>query len=55
MNRTEREGVGLHGEEDRVLSSDLWRANVQSIPLLLICRPDLKNDIYNIYFKTESL
>ena len=55
VNRTEREGVGLHGEEDRVLSSDLWRANVQSIPLLLICRPDLKNDVYNIYFKTESL
>ena len=48
-------GVGLHGEEDRVLSSDLWRANVQSIPLLLICRPDLKNNVYNIYFKTESL
>ena len=47
--------MGLYGEEDRVLSSDLWRVNVQSIPLLLICRPDLKNNVYNIYFKTESL
>ena len=47
--------MGLHGEEDRVLSSDLWRANVQSILLLQISRPDLKNNVYNIYFKTESL
>ena len=46
--------MGLHGEEDRVLSPDLLRANVQSILLLQICRPDLKNNVYNIISRLRA-